>query len=63
MRKLLCVLELENTLLMTKRLNSEVKNFGSSAPGKKVDFQKDGVGIFFRRERELLLETIFKKVD
>lgn len=63
MRKLLCVLELENTLLMTKRVDSTIKTFSSNAQGKKLDFQKDGIGLFFRRERESLLDTIFKKVD
>lgn len=62
MRKLLCVLELENTLLMTKRLATTTKTFGTGTDSRNPDFQKDGVGIYFRRERESLLDTIFKRV-
>lgn len=62
MRKLLCVLELENTLLMTKSLTSSNKSFSEISHGKKLDFQKDGVGIYFRRDRENLLDAIFKRV-
>jgi hypothetical protein len=56
------VLELENTLLMTKRLDSQVKMFGTNTQHRKPDFEKDMIGIYFRRERETLLETIFKRV-
>jgi hypothetical protein len=63
MKKLLCILELENTLLMTKNLHSPYKVFGASAQNKPLDASKDGVGIHFRRGREELLQAMFKRVS
>lgn len=63
MKKLLCILELENTLLMTKNLNSPYKVFGGSAQSKPFDVTKEGAGIHFRRGREDLLQAMFKRVS
>jgi hypothetical protein len=62
MKKLLCIVELENTLLMTKCLNSPFKVFGGDVKNKPFDASKDGVGIHFRRGREDLLQAMFKRV-
>ena len=61
MRKVLLVLELENTLLQTYSLGTTQKVFGSERI-REPDFSKDGIGIYYRRGREDLLESLFTKV-
>ena len=63
MRKLLCILELENTFLMTYPLRSQTKVFGNDYDIKKPDFTKDGIGIHFRKGREDVLEDIMRQVQ
>lgn len=62
MKKLLCIIELENTLLMTKKVSTVNKVFGGEAQNKPFDATKDGVGLHFRRGREELLASMFKEV-
>ena len=63
MKKLLCVLEIENTLLLTRNLNNSVKTFGvNESIGRKPSFSKGNTGVYFRTGRDHLLDSLFNKV-
>lgn len=62
-RKLLCILELENTILQTYSLHNSNTVFAGSERQRKPDFSKDGEGIKFRRGRDEFLDQIMKKSD
>ena len=63
MNKLLCVLEVENTLLLTRSLNNSAKTFGVlDSIDRKPNFTKGSTGIFYRPGREGFLDTLFNKV-
>jgi hypothetical protein len=62
MRKLLWVLELENTFLMTKNLRNKNTVFGAVQNAEKPAVEKDGMGIYFRPGREDFLDFCFNTV-
>ena len=61
-KRLLCILELENTVLMTKPIQEIDKKFNDQTDIMKPSFTKDGTNVFFRRGREEFLNNFFKKV-